>query len=285
MILGVLAFCGFDVVSTAAEEANAPREYLPKAILLTIVGIAAFWALNAWAFTLSTSVEQVQNYTAQGLTAVTPMAQAYWGGGKLAVILSAFTGLTAVYISSLQGASRIVFALARQRLLPRRLAHLTGEKRVPRNAVLTLLLAVIVLDLGSLYLLNNGLDSFTWWANALVFFATLTFLSVNVANMLFFWRRARHQFSVVRNGLIPLAGVLLNAYLIYAAFFSALWAGNVRTGKSVVIACVILLALQIVAVAYVRVFRPQLLAAGPPYVVSTERSSQPDLNPIKVSIE
>jgi len=30
MILGALAFCGFDVVSTVAEEANAPREHLPK---------------------------------------------------------------------------------------------------------------------------------------------------------------------------------------------------------------------------------------------------------------
>jgi len=32
MVLGVLAFCGFDVVATAAEEAQAPRDYVPKAI-------------------------------------------------------------------------------------------------------------------------------------------------------------------------------------------------------------------------------------------------------------
>jgi APA family basic amino acid/polyamine antiporter len=275
MILGVLAFCGFDVVSTAAEEAHAPREHLPKAILLTLVGIAIFWAINAWVFTLSTSVEKVNEYTNHGLTAVTPIAQAYWGWGNLIVIATAFTGLTAVYISSMQGASRIVFALARHGLLPGFLSRLAGEKRVPRNAVSNLLLAVIFLDLGSLYLLDSGLDSFTWWANALVFFATLTFLAVNVANTFLFWRFARPRFRVLQNFVLPALGVLANAYLIYAAFFCTLWAGDLRTGKSVVIACVALLAVQIGAVIYVRLFRPHLLTQGTPIGVDSLETLQP----------
>jgi basic amino acid/polyamine antiporter, APA family len=260
MILGVLAFCGFDVVSTAAEEAHAPRQHVPKAILLTVVGIAVFWALNSWVFTLSTPPESVREYTLRGLTAVTPMAQKYWGYGNLIVILTAFTGLTAVYISSVQGASRIVFSLARHGLFPAVLGRLAGEQRVPRNAVLGVLVAVIGLDVGSLYILRNGLDSFTWWANALVFFATLTFLAVNVANSMFFWRFARGSFGVFKNVLVPIAGVALNAYLLYAAFFSSLWGQDWRTGKSVVVVCVALLAVQIVAVAWMRIVRPGVFA-------------------------
>jgi amino acid transporter len=264
MILGVLAFCGFDVVSTAAEEAHAPREHLPKAILLTVVGIALFWAVNAWVFTLSTPVTEVRNYTLRGLTAVTPMAQAYWGWGNLVIIITAFTGLTAVSISSVQGASRIVFAMARHGLLPRALARLHGERRVPTCAVAGVVIAVVVLDLVSLLLLKNGLDSFSWWANALVFFATLTFLAVNLANACYFWRLARAQFGILKNMLVPLAGVLMNGYLLYAAFFTALWSGDWRTGKSVVAACVVLLVLQLAAVYCVRVFNPRLLRQGTP---------------------
>jgi amino acid transporter len=264
MILGVLAFCGFDVVSTAAEEAHAPRQHVPKAILLTVIAIAVFWAVNSWVFTLSTPVEQVREYTNHGLTAVTPMAQHYWGWGSLIVILTAFTGLTAVSLSSVQGTSRIVFALARHGLLPRGLARLSGERRVPRNSVITVLCGVMVLDWGSLYLFHNGLDSFTWWANALVFFATLTFLSVNVANFFYFWRCARRKFGLLKNFLNPVVGVLLNAYLIYAAFFAALWSGDFRTGKSVVIACVALLVTQLGIVGYVRLFRPELLRQNTP---------------------
>jgi len=273
MILGVLDFCGFDIVSTAAEETQAPREHLPKAILLTVVGIALFWALNAWVFTLATPDDQVRQYTAQGLTAVTPMAQTYWGFGNLIIIVTAFTGITAVSLSSLQGTSRIVFALARHGLLPEPLARLSGEKRVPRNAIWTILIAVIALDVGSLLVLDNGLDSFTWWANALVFFATLTFLSVNAANLVFFCRFARHQLGILKNVVVPLLGVLLNAYLLYAAFFSSLWQGDWRTGKSVVIACLGLLGLQMGAVICVRIFRPQLLARGAPIGVGGDPQS------------
>jgi amino acid transporter len=279
MILGVLAFCGFDVVSTAAEEAHAPRQHLPKAILLTVIGMAVFWAFNAWAFTLSSPVEQVRQYTAQGLTAVTPMAQAFWGYGSLFVILTAFTGLTAVYISSMQGTSRIVFSLARHGLLPRKLSQLAGEKRVPKNAVLLILLAVIILDLVSLYALGNGLDSFTWWANALVFFATLTFLAVNLANILYFWRFECRQFRAVHNLLVPLIGVLLNSYLIYAAFFSSLWSGDWRTGKSVVLACVILLVMQIGTVLLMRHIKPELFCRGAPIGVG---SSDEKVPPVRI---
>jgi len=264
MILGVLAFCGFDVVSTAAEEAHAPREHLPKAILLTVAGIAVFWALNAWVFTLSTPVEKVREYTMQGLTAVTPMAEAYWGWGNLIIILTAFTGLTAVYISCVQGSSRIAFALARHGLLPSRLASLAGDKLVPRNAVLAILSAVIGLDVATLLLLGNGLDSFTWWANALVFFATLTFFAVNAANILYFFRFARSEFGLFKNLLVPVVGMVSNAYLIYAAFFATLWAGDLRTGKSVVIVCVILLIVQFSAVLWTRLFKPQRLSHGAP---------------------
>jgi amino acid transporter len=274
MILGVLAFCGFDVVSTAAEEAHAPQRHLPKAILLTVIGIALFWALNAWVFTLSIPAERVRQYTSLGLTAVTPMAQTYWGYGNLVVILTAFTGLTAVYISSVQGASRILFSLARHGLMPRPLARLNGNLRVPRNAVAATLCTVVVLDLMSLCLLHNALESFTWWANALVFFATLTFLAVNVANVYFFWRQARERFQIIGNLLVPILGVLLNAYLIYAAFISSLWATDWRTGKSVVVVCITLLATQGLVVIYLRLFKKRLFEQPAPISASSTNDNE-----------
>ena len=206
------------------------------------------------------------------------MAQNYWGWGSLIVIVTAFTGLTAVYISSVQGTSRILFALARHGVLPKGLARLSGPKRVPRNAVLGVLGAVVVLDAATLVALKNGLESFTWWANGLVFFATLTFPAVNVANFLYFIRFARGEFNKILNLLVPIVGVALNAYLIYAAFFDALWSSDARTGKSVVGACVVLLAFQIAAVVWIRVLKPSLLAHDAPIGAEraeTERQEMP----------
>ena len=85
------------------------------------------------------------------------------------VILTAFTGLMAIYIGCVQGASRVVFAMARHGLLPAPLARLEGARRVPRNAVLLVVGICAVAGLATLAVLQNGVDAFVWWSNAVVF--------------------------------------------------------------------------------------------------------------------
>lgn len=264
MLLGILAFCGFDVVSTAAEETNAPREHLPKAIILTIVGITIFWALNAWAFTLAIPHSLVVAYSEQGLTAVTPMAHQFWGAGNILVILTAFTGISAVYITGALGASRIIFALARHGLLPRPLARLDGNGRVPRKALHAVFGLVIVGNLAAVLILRNGLAAFTWWANSMVFFATLTFAAVNVANICYFRRIAPEHFKLVPNLIVPVIGVLSTLYVMYESFFVALWNTDFAGGRSVVYFCVLLFVLFIAVVWLMSQIAPERLRGAAP---------------------
>ena len=91
-----------------------------------------------------------------------------------------------------------------------------------------------------------------------------------MANIFYFWRFGRGQFGVIKNVLVPVLGLLLNAYLIYAAFFSSLWSGGWRTGKSVVLACVLLLVAQFVTVLVMQRFRSRLFTQGAPMSVSAE---------------
>ena len=265
----MLAFSGFDVIATAAEEAQAPQQHVPRVLIVAVIGVALFWAFNAWVLTLSAPLTQVLEYNAEGLTAITPIARAYWGWGNVLVVATAFSGLTAIYIASVQGASRLIFALARHNLLPAPFARLKGEKRVPQNAVLVVVLTCVAMGLLSLAILRNGLDSFIWWSNAVVFFAALTYIGVNVANIVYFRRIAPAHFNVLHNMLVPIAGICLNLYLIYAAFFSALWTAPFRTGKSVVVICLALFALLLVSAICMCLFRPNLLTGSAPVGVDT----------------
>jgi APA family basic amino acid/polyamine antiporter len=252
------------VVATAAEEAQAPREHVPRVLIFAILGIGFFWALNAWVLSLSATPDAVARYNAQGLSAITPVARTYWGGGNLIVIATAFTGLTAIYISCVQGASRLAFSMARQGLLPRPFARLAGAQRVPRNAILAVVMLCVAMGLLSLALLRDGLDSFVWWSSAMVFFAALTFMGVNVANILYFRRILPAHFRVVRNLLVPIWGIAVSLYLVYAAFFSALWSAPFRTGRSIVIACLVVFVLELAAAAWMRVFRGGLFSVPSP---------------------
>ena len=264
VLLGMLAFTGFDAVAATAEEARAPRDHVPRVLVLGIVGIALFWAANAWVLTLSTPPAQVAEYNAHGLTAITSVARAYWGGGELIVIATGFTGLTAIYIGCVQGASRIIFALARHGLAPALFARLEGERRVPRAAVLAVVGACAVLALASLAVLGDALESFVWWSNAVVFFAAVTFTGVNIANLIYFRRVAPQSFNVWLNLVTPIVGVAMSLYLIYAAFFSALWSQPFRTGRSVVVACLALFAFQLLIAAGTRLARRDLFTGPAP---------------------
>ena len=280
VILGMLAFSGFDVVATAAEEAQAPRENVPRMLILAIIGIAAFWVANAWVLTLSTPPSRIDAYNAAGLTAISPVARVYWGWGNLLVIATAFTGLTAIYIAGVQGASRLIFALARHGLLPPMIAQLKGERRVPRVAVLLVVMTCVVSALVSLAILRNGLDAFVWWSSGVVFFGSLTFTAVNVANTLYFLRILPSHFNITRNLLVPAVGVILNVYLIYAAFFSSLWSAPYRTGRSIVIVCVALFTLQLLAAGATRLLSRHLLS-GPALIgVGVSTDENPEATPL-----
>ncbi len=240
MLLGILAFSGFDVVSTAAEETHAPSEYLPKVILLTIVGIALFWALNAWAFTLGMPHELVVQYAEHGDTVAAPLAARFWGWGKAFVILSAISGIFAVYVASALGASRIMFAMARHGLLPNPLARLDADSRVPKVALHALFAMVFAGDIIAIFTLRNGLAAFTWWAIA------------------------TSRYKVLPNLLIPLSGATLTLYVMYQAFFVTLWNNGFETGRSVVYFCLVLLASLVALVSIIGRWWPKHLHGPAP---------------------
>jgi len=105
-----------------------------------------------------------------------------------------------------------------------------------------------------------------------VFFAALTFTGVNVANLLYYRRIRPDRFRFGLNFVVPLAGVGFSLYLMYAAFFSALWSEPFRMGGSVVVVCLALLGLQAAATVVALGLRPDLSPAQPPVGADLEAS-------------
>ena len=260
MVLGVLSYAGYDVISTIAEEAKAPRRLLPKATLLATVGVGLFWALNAWAFSLSVPVSKVAELTDSGLSAAVPIGREFWGQGEFLVILTGLTAAAGVYVATAVGASRAVYAMARKGLLPGGLARLNARFQVPWNAMHLVYFSCLAGALILTAILGNAVESFVWWAGAVVFFALITYMGTNAANLLYFSRSPEQRFNLFLNGVLPVIGVLLDAYLIYRCFFKELWSAGFRTGQSIILCSLLLVLLSFLYLAYLRVQRPQHLA-------------------------
>jgi len=261
LIIMVLSYTGFDVISTVAEESHSPRTMIPRATILSLFGVAAFWIFGMYAFSIAVPMDEVQDLVAQGMTPVVPIAADYWGAGKILIILTALTAATGVYVACAVGASRVLFAMGREGTLPSALSGLHPRYKTPWKANHVVFAASILATVvWPWWLDGNIIRAFVWWAGAIAFFALVTYLFVNLANLLYFNRVVPTKRNVFTNILIPIIGLVVDGWVLYKAFFETLLGlPDWRDGIAIVAFCLIVAALGIVYVLWVRARKPELL--------------------------
>ena len=137
------AYIGFDAISTAAEETKNPQRDLPIGILGTLILCTILYV--AAAFVLTGMV----NYTVIDIQAPIASAMRFVGQNKLAGLISvgALAGLTSVLLVYQLGTTRILYAICRDKFLPKGFRRIHRHNRTPY--VLTWVSAIVVI-LGSL---------------------------------------------------------------------------------------------------------------------------------------
>jgi amino acid transporter len=261
LIIMVLSYTGFDVISTVAEESHSPRSMIPRATIIATVGVAAFWIFGAYALSIAVPTEKVSELVASGMTPVVPIAADYWGSGKVLVILTALTAATGVFVACAVGASRVLYAMGREGTLPSVFAGLHPKYKTPWTAQhLVFAISIFATVVWPFWLDGNIIRAFVWWAGAIAFFALVTYLFVNLANILYFTRIAPTKRNWFTNIVVPVVGLVVDAWVLYKAFFeSLLKLPDWRDGVAIVGACLIVAALGIVYVMWIRSSRPKLL--------------------------
>ncbi|WP_315967778.1 amino acid permease [Planotetraspora sp. A-T 1434] len=138
------AYIGFDVVATAAEETRRPQRDLPIGIIASLVVCTILYVA------VSLVVVGMQHYSQLSVSA--PLADAFRAVGQpwLATLISfgGIAGLTTVVMILMLGQSRVLFAMCRDNLLPRRLARVHPRFRTPY--VITIIIGVVTALLAAL---------------------------------------------------------------------------------------------------------------------------------------
>ena len=134
------AYIGFDVVATAAEETKKPQRDLPIGIIASLVICTVLYCAVALVVTGMVRYDQLDPSAA--------LANAFvnHGQGWMATLISAgaVAGLTTVVLTLMVGATRVVFAMCRDNLLPMGLAKVHSRFRTPWliTAIVTAICAV-----------------------------------------------------------------------------------------------------------------------------------------------
>jgi basic amino acid/polyamine antiporter, APA family len=123
------AYIGFDAVSTSGEETKNPSRDLPIAIVGSLVIATVLYILVAVVAVGALPFDQLKDAEA-------PLAKvldegAGFGWASNIISFGALVAITSVVLTILYGQTRIMFAMCRDGLLPRRFAYVHPKTRTP----------------------------------------------------------------------------------------------------------------------------------------------------------
>ncbi|KZS83325.1 amino acid permease [Mycobacterium persicum] len=143
------AFIGFDIVATMAEETKHPQRDVPRGILASLGIVTLLYVAVSVVLSGMVSYRQLRTVPGGGQANLATAFTAngvYWASGIISV--GALAGLTTVVMVLMLGQCRVLFAMARDGLLPRQLAK-TGPRGTPVR--ITVLVAVVVAATASVF--------------------------------------------------------------------------------------------------------------------------------------
>ena len=217
--LAVLSFLGFDAISTLSEESRGGSAAIARATMLSLC-IAAFLFV-AQTYVISLFVLDRSSFPTGDPTnaAFYDIANRIGGYGLkflLTVPGTLFAGLTGA-MTAQAATARLLYSMARDGKLPRALAHIQPERKVPDRAIF--LIAAITLVLG--VFLVDKLELLT---SMVSFGALVGFLLLHISVMAYFLLRKRSR-NWPRHLIVPLIGLAIIAFVLWNAEANAKIAG------------------------------------------------------------
>lgn len=187
----VLAYIGFDGISTLADEAHQPERNIPRAIVLTCLAAGLIGAVEVYF---------AEAVWPRGLAFPDVNTAYVFVTGKIggpilfaAVNLALLLATMGSGMASQLGAARLLYAMGRDGALPQRFfGEVDTKNRVPRNNVLLI---------GAVCLVGAMFFSFSLGADLLNFGALLAFIGVNLASAVRAWKDQRKD---KQSRLLPL---------------------------------------------------------------------------------
>jgi amino acid transporter len=234
VLFGILAFTGFDIVSTVAEETKTPKSLIPLATIISLLMVGAFWVVTSWAFSIAVPASKVAALASSGVTPITPIASIYWHRWDIIVTITGMTASLATYLAGMLTVGRVMFAMGRDHALPGWFSKLNPKFRTPWNALHVNFALVVIVTGVVAASLKNPYNVFIWAGEATVFFAVLTYFFVHLGNIVYYTRFNRPNFNWFLSGVVPVFGMIVLAYALYKAFFVSLWGAGFALGQSVI---------------------------------------------------
>jgi amino acid transporter len=222
VVFGFLSFAGFEAAATLGEETRHPRRDIPRAILGTAIFGGLYFVFVTWVEVMGFGAD------ARGLEAFAGSGSLFgdlgtqYVGAWLGDLISLGAAISAFgcALASCVGASRLLFAMARDGIAPPALARVSGTRRTPVVASIVVVVAAAVIEviLWIVYGPDENPASLSVFVAAgvigtLILLVVYVLATVGAMKLLFFGPRLGRR--PPWEAVIPIAGLVVLGYTVY----------------------------------------------------------------------
>ncbi|KAA3441979.1 amino acid permease [Mesorhizobium sp. SARCC-RB16n] len=264
LMFALSSFIGFESAAIYAEETADPQKSIPQATYLTVIVVSLFFALVSWVTIGALGIDKAADVAKDMQGGVYFMLSDQFVGKGLSVVLS-LTVVTSLFASQLalhNAASRYMYAIGRERLLPHWLGHAHPVRKTPSRASLVQTAITVV---AIIFYAGLGLDPYLQMTTSMIGLGTLGIFilqaAASIAIVSYFWKHGAAAKSMVIIGPAIAAVALIVASALTIQNFKVLTGA---TSDAIYIVPFVLLAVALFGAAYalwLRSNRPTIYAA------------------------
>jgi amino acid transporter len=213
MIYGIMSFVGWKAAASLGEETRDPHTSIPRALLGAVALIGTYYIFVTYAATIGFGPSGMDDF-AQDTAWFDTLTRRFLGDGWAPFVgLAALTGAIASAIGIHSSTVRLLFSLGRDGILPRAMARVHPTRQSPYVAASVQAGFSVILGLIFGYLIfGDPATTYGIFGGFGTLAVLFVYIFINVSVFLYFYRKERENFSIVRHVLIPLvatAAVLL----------------------------------------------------------------------------
>jgi amino acid transporter len=223
IILGVTSYIGFETAADFGEETSNPRRYIPIAVIAATLFAVVFYLWTTYSITIGFGVG---NGTKMGADPVALKTTATtfvgsWLGTLVEIggMLSAFI----VCVACATAASRTLFAMGREGVLPKAFGQTHPRFKTPVNATIAVTVVATVMALLIGYPLSDSafgqpFSNYYFWATTGTLVIIVVYIMLCLGGIVFFYRtRDSRKWNPVSHVAVPLVGAIVFGAALYGS--------------------------------------------------------------------
>src|SRR5256885_4873710 len=213
MVFAILAFIGFEAAAPLGEEAKNPRRSVPIAVVGSALLIGLFYILCAFAWVFGAGFDNFVNQ-ATGADPWRNLGKVFWSTGWIIVFLAICNSIAANSNAAVNAATRVFYALARNRLAPAPLGRTHPRFKTPHVAIIWMSAFALVISF-ALGWKWGPLVGVALIATLAAIVVVIVYILICLGCIWHYWTKRRAEFNPLLHFVLPLAGAVLFFFPLY----------------------------------------------------------------------